>query len=184
MKSIDGTIDLSEPTLRSIPQFPRSNYRVHQPWDGLEEWISRQTADKRLDLNPDFQRAHVWTREQQIAYVEYKLRGGESGGELYFNHPGWMSDWKGKFVIVDGKQRLEAVRAFMRNDIPAFGFFYKEFKDRLGMSGPCVAVNIACLKTRSELLRWYLAINSGGTPHAPAEIEKVRAMLDAESGQQ
>lgn len=178
MKSIDGTIELTEASFRSIPQFPRANYRVTQPWDGLEQWISRQT-DQRLDLNPDFQRAHVWTREQQIAYVEYKLRGGESGSELYFNHPGWMGDWKGDFVIVDGKQRLEAVRAFLRNDVPAFGFFHNEFKGPLGMTGPCFNVNIACLKSRSELLRWYLAINSGGTPHAPAEIEKVRAMIGA-----
>lgn len=180
MRSADGTTLVPVAHFDAIEQFPRSNYSVHQPWDSVEAWIKREVDELKLDLDPDFQRPHVWTKKQQIAYIEYGLRGGASGRDLYFNHPGWMDNWKGDFVIVDGKQRLEAVRAFLRNEVRAFGFLFREFSGRLGLTGPSFIVNIATLRTRAELLRWYLAINVGGTPHAPAEIEKVRDMLTAE----
>lgn len=180
MLSIDGTLLVEEPDFRKISQFPKANYCVTQPWDHLERWIQRETEDLKLNLNPDFQRAHVWSREQQSAYVEYQLRGGTSGRDLYFNHPGWMADWHGEFVIVDGKQRLEAVRAFLRDEVLAFGFRCSQFKHRLGASGPYFQVHVANLQTRADLLRWYLAINTGGTPHSTVEIAKVRKMLKVE----
>jgi hypothetical protein len=33
------------------------------------------------------------------------------------------------------------------------------------------------LKTEAEVLRWYLEINAGGTPHTEEELDKVRKML-------
>jgi hypothetical protein len=33
------------------------------------------------------------------------------------------------------------------------------------------------LASRAEVLRFYLNINAGGTPHTNSEIERVRAML-------
>ena len=59
------------------------------------------------------------------------LRGGITGRDLYFNHPGWMRDWKGEFVMVDGKQRLEAIRRFFHNEIPAFDSLFKGFTDKI-----------------------------------------------------
>jgi uncharacterized protein with ParB-like and HNH nuclease domain len=133
-----------------------------------------------LDLTPDFQRQHVWTLEQQSAYVEYILRGGMSGRELYFNCVGWMGDYKGPFVIVDGKQRLEAVRKYLRNEIPILnGVYHKDFEDRL----PSTAQFILCinnLPTRAEVLQWYLEMNSGGTPHTQEELDKVKFLLQEE----
>lgn len=35
---------------------------------------------------------------------------------------------------------------------------------------------------RVGALRWYLALNRGGTPHTDAEITKVEALLKAEVG--
>lgn len=133
-----------------------------------------------LDLNPDFQRGHVWTREQQSAYVEYILRGGMSGRELYFNCVGWQGNYKGPFVIVDGKQRLEAVRKFLRNEIPICGgYYYKDIEGKL----PTTAQFIICvnsLPTRDKVLKWYLEMNSGGTPHTPEELARVKTLLEKE----
>ena len=59
-----------------IEKFPLSTYSVHVSWDYLEDWIGRDRGDLYLDMNPEYQRDHVWTEEQQIAYIEYKLKGG------------------------------------------------------------------------------------------------------------
>ncbi len=167
----------------AIPKLTRQgSYRVTSDWrylkQHLEGWTERGGGEiASVDLNPDFQRGHVWTREQQIAYVEYIIRGGSSGKELYFNCVGWQGSYKGPFVLVDGKQRLTAVLAFLDNEIPAFGHLYKDYEDRIP-SDCNFYMNVNNLKTREEVLTWYLEMNSGGTPHTQEELQKVKDMLE------
>ena len=177
---------------QDIPQFTRDgNYRVNLPWEYLEDWLQRQMKGgedvlpgEGLNLDPDFQRAHVWAEAQQAAYVEFRLRGGKSGRDILFNHPGWMGSFKGEFVIVDGKQRLEAVRKFMRDELIVFGSKYSEFTDKLRVASVDFIVVVNDLKTRAEVLQWYIEFNAGGTPHTDAEIAKVVKLLAAEKGKQ
>jgi len=165
---------------RDIPPFTRTaNYRVNIDLESLP-WSIQGYLDKHgLDMDPDFQRAHVWTEDQQVRFVEYLLRDGVSGRVIYFNHPGWMSDWKGDFVLVDGKQRLEACLRFLRGELRVFGHLRPEFEDRIScLTGLVFAVNN--LRTRAEVLQWYLDLNTGGTVHTDAEIEKVKRLLKSE----
>jgi hypothetical protein len=159
-----------------IPQFPHAHYEIDVFWTYLEEHIQHQTEERvaPLDLEPDFQRAHVWTEAQQVAYVEYALRGGEVGRNLTFNCPGWGRDYRGPYTIVDGKQRLEAVRKFLRNDLRVFGHRYKEFTGKLRTLSHTFKWRVCSLKTRDEVLDLYLGINAGGTPHTAEEITRVQ----------
>lgn len=150
----------------------------------LPERIS-EFLDMGLDLNPDFQRGHVWTEGQQTAFVEYVLRGGTSGRIIYFNHPNWQStriSKKDAFVIVDGKQRLEACLKFMKNELPIFGGNrLRDFRDSIPlMLGLRLAVN--SLKTRAEVLQWYIDMNTGGVVHTNEEIDRVCKLLELEQG--
>lgn len=72
-----------------IPAFPRAHYEIDVSWDFLEQNIAWFQKDYGLDLDPDFQRAHVWTVDQRRRYVEYQLQGGEVGSTLIFNHTAW-----------------------------------------------------------------------------------------------
>lgn len=166
-----------KPRFSEIPQFPQAHYAVDIPWRYILERVADDVKDLGLNLSPDYQRAHVWTREQQIAYVEYKLRGGESGDHVYLNQPGWGTTWDGPYELVDGKQRIEAACAFLRGDIPAFGHVFSEYKDTFPIMRPCFHWQVAKLKTRADVLRWYLAINAGGTPHNPEELRRVKLLL-------
>lgn len=170
---------------RDIPQFTQTpGYHVDVGWDYLEDWM-KDHLEQGLNIDPDFQRAHVWTEAQQIAFVEYGLRGGLSGKAIYFNHPHWMHFKRKKnayddFVLVDGKQRLNAVMRFLHNEIPAFGSYRREYTDKIRLAGPGFSVFINDLKTRAQVLTWYLEMNTGGTVHTDEEIEKVRRMLAEE----
>ena len=168
------------PKFGDIKTFPHSSYPVDVSWSSLEFHIAQQSDGTALDLEPDFQRAHVWNKAQQSAYVEYVLRGGTSGKELYFNCTGWGKDYRGLYIIVDGKQRLEAVRRFMRSEIKAFGYCRHEYEDKPNISTARFSWNIAALETRREVLEWYLQFNAGGSAHTPEELERVRKLLEKE----
>jgi hypothetical protein len=175
---------ITSPSYKLIPQFTKTpGYHVTAGWDYLcEHWIPENVKEGGLQLDPDFQRVHCWTEDKQVQYIEYIMRGGISGRNIYFNHPGWMKSFKGEFVLVDGKQRIEAVRRFMENEIKAFGWLYEDFrKTRNILSMDChFDLWINDLPTRKDVLQWYLDLNTGGVVHTTAEIEKVRKMLEAE----
>ena len=147
----------------------------------LEDW----KHESGLDLNPDFQRGHVWNPAQQTAFMEYLLRGGRSGMVIYFNKPSWHSAATtayDDFVCVDGLQRLTAIRQFLDGHIPAFGQRYAEFGENIRRAPGALSLrfNVNSLQTRVEVLTWYLQINDGGTPHTLEEIERVKTLLAAE----
>lgn len=166
-----------------IPQFPKSGYQVDVEWHDLLRWIGRHVREEGLILEPDFQRGHVWTEEQRIAYVEYILRGGEGGKELCFNRYGWSgrAGADGPYEILDGLQRLTSAMMFMRGELRAFGRLVTEYEGRLRYYAG-FKWRIFELPTRADVLRYYLDMNAGGTPHAASEIERVRKLLAKEPG--
>ena len=140
-----------------------------------------------LDLNPDFQRGHVWTESQQILYVENMLRGMKSGRDIRLNSPAFgtadgnnKSDLKDILLCVDGLQRLTAVRRFMNNEFKVFGFYLKEYEDLPRDRFASLRIHINGLQTRREVLEWYLQMNSGGTVHSESELNRVRLLLNYE----
>lgn len=167
---------------RDIPKFTRDgSYAVDYPIDRLVKWIEEEQETAGLQLNPDFQRGHVWTVSQQIAYMEFLLRGGKTGRVLYFNCPSWhrpVPDGAyNDYVCVDGLQRITAITRFIHNEIPAFGSYYSEFTDSPRVIEDTMRVNINDLKSKREVLQWYIDMNAGGTPHTPAEIARVQQLL-------
>lgn len=173
---------------QDIPKFTSpGRYAVDYPLDSLVRWVENAERDDKLLLCPDFQRGHVWTESQQCRYIEFLLRGGRTGRDLYFNDPSWHrsvpAGHYNDFVVVDGLQRITALRRFIHDEIPVFGSFYSEFRDSLRLSTDTVRVHINDLKSRREVLTWYIEINTGGTPHSEEEIRRVQALLDAESAE-
>ena len=156
------------------------HYNVDVPLGHLTDKIEKWTKEMDLQLNPDFQRGHIWTEAQQIAFMEFILRGGKTSS-IQFNHPNWMGSFKGDFVCVDGLQRMTAIMKFCKNELPVFGGVYLEdFEDPAHVLRKYdISIRINNLKTRKEVLKWYLELNSGGTPHTDEEISRVQEMLNS-----
>jgi hypothetical protein len=169
---------------RDIPQFTSDGcYQVNYTITSLVKYIEEEVETMGLQLNPDFQRGHVWTEEQQIAWLEYHFRGGKSGNTIYLNNPFWRSIKEPKeteykdYVCVDGLQRLTAAKRFVHNEIKVFGSYFKEFEDSMRVLPQMMILNVNDLKTEKEVLQWYIDMNAGGTPHTSDEIERVKRMI-------
>ena len=164
---------------KDIPKFTSvGNYEVNFSLLSFPKAIE-DYQKSGLQLNPDFQRGNVWNIDQQRGYIEFLLRGGETAKTFYFNQPGWMSDWSGDFVCVDGLQRITALLKFLDDKLTIFNdIFLHDIEDRKIMLRRLnVKINVNNLKTRKELLQWYIDFNSGGTIHSEKEIERVKKML-------
>jgi uncharacterized protein with ParB-like and HNH nuclease domain len=163
---------------KDIPQFTRDgNYQIDCSIRGFNDEIARY-VERGLILNPDFQRGHVWTEDQQVKFMEYVFRGGKCA-PIRLNQAGWMNDFRGEFVCVDGLQRITAILKFLYDELKVFGSKYSEYKDKLR---PLVTVKLHVndLETRAEVLQWYLELNGGGTPHSKDELARVAGLLKKE----
>lgn len=165
-----------------IPQYTRSgNWECDFTIQDFVEWIEKHEKEDGLQLNPDFQRGHVWNEDQQVSYVEFFLCGGTTGRVVYLNHPGWHRNYEGEFVCVDGLQRITAIKRFINNEIKVYGYYFKEYEDKPRISTHSLRINVNDLKTKKEVLQWYLEMNSGGVAHTKEELDKVRLLLEKEN---
>lgn len=169
-------------SFKDVPQFPYSSYHVDVGWtylkEHLERWADTSIPGGGLEMNPDFQRGHVWTEDQQKSYIEYCLKGGTTGKEVYFNCSSWGDKYNTPVYCVDGLQRITAVLAFLDNKIPAFGHFFKDFGGKCKNS---LSFNVLKVRSKKELLKVYVDFNSGGTAHNPEEIKRVEKMIEETS---
>jgi len=157
-------------------------YRIDVQLRSVPETIRDFKENSALDMNPDFQRGHVWTVDQQQAFVVHILRGGTSGRDIYFNCPSYGRNAASTepMVIVDGKQRITACLDFLDNKFPILGgYYFRDFEDRPRVI--CrLTFHVNDLENRAEILQWYLEMNTGGTVHSEEEISKVKRLLEKE----
>jgi len=170
-----------------IEPYPSCDF-VHGPtrlnWRDIEGTLKRWLQEDKLNLNPDYQRDIVWTTTQQSAFIEHILKGGTTGSPIVFNYSGYTDGWLGGMEVVDGKQRITALLNFFDNKVTAFGFYYENFIEktsfhRSGNRGVGVDYGIVDIRSKRDVLKLYLSLNTTGKPHTEAEIQKVCELIDS-----
>ncbi len=174
------------------PYIGAARYVVGVPGPRLLPFVEEHADEGGYDLDPDFQRGHVWTDGLRSAFIEHLLRGGEHGRTIVWNSPSYdrIGDRKGDLddtlVIVDGKQRFTAMTGFLSNQVTVFGgatfddFDQESKKEMTTMTGLLrMFMHVHGLHWRRDLLDLYLQLNTGAVPHADSEIERVKALRDA-----
>ena len=168
-----------------IPQFTSSgSYAVDYPFHYFVRHIEDEVTESGLKLCPEFQRGHVWSEDQQRAYMEFLLRGGRTGRDIYLNYPSWHHQVPegayNDYTCVDGLQRITAITKFVHNELKVFGSYYKEFTDSPRILENTIRLHVNDLSSYAAVLQWYIEMNAGGTPHTSGEIARVQRLLDIE----
>lgn len=78
-------------------------------------WFLDLDRNHQLDLNPPYQRRSVWTRKDRLFFLDTIFRGFPS--PAIFLHKTMEDDGKTTFHVVDGKQRLETILAFVNDKL-------------------------------------------------------------------
>lgn len=164
---------------QEIETYPHSSYSVDVSWRYLEEHLDRlnerivdgQIIKDGLEMQPDFQRGYVWTEQQQTAYCENILRGYRGGKDIYFNNPSWGYKYDKKTVCFDGQQRVGAVLAFLRNEIKVFDTYRKDFTGFMDEFRASFRMHVFKIDNEKELIRLYLALNTGGSIHTEKDLQ-------------
>lgn len=149
-----------------------------QPASWGIKYLSLQIDEGEFDLDPPYQRDHVWSEDHQKAFVGYWLEGGTVPLIIFRN----CGDLK-PYEVVDGKQRITAWHRWWKNEIPAIllngrEVWKKDFDEtELRFVNSERIQSIVVDASDKEILEIYLKLNSSGIVHTQDELQKVRDML-------
>lgn len=142
-----------------------------------------EDPDYPWELNPAYQRAHVWTDKQRRLFVGHLFDNGRV--PLVF-----LQEWESArpYEVIDGKQRLTSCLMFLKGEIPAELsnerlLWYRDFDEIDRRACPTIKCGIVRLASQADVLRFYIKLNNGGTAHTDDEIDRVRALLAIEEKQ-
>ena len=161
-----------------IKTLPFGMYACDVSWNMLDDWL-KSHEDFNINMDPFFQRGYVWSKEQKTAYVEYILRGGMSGKDVFWNHPYWMhfGNTIGELVLVDGKQRIDAVLGFLHDEVTAFGHKFSEYEGNMRMELATFRMHVNNIEDMKEIVEWYVGLNTGGAIHTKDDLKPALEFL-------
>jgi hypothetical protein len=160
--------------------------------DWTAETIISQLNRNNIDLDPSFQRRSAWTDKKQSLFIESLTLGLPIPQIILAEAPGR----RGSFIVIDGKQRLLAIRRFGSTD-PNGDFTplklrglnklkhlnnktYVNMRDELGLSDDLSAFENASIRTivirnwqhEEYLYEVFLRINTGSVQLSPQELRQ------------
>lgn len=91
--------------------------------------VYEDIKDGELDLRPNFQRGEVWTTKKKKLLIDSILR------EWYIPPIHTVSIGNGKAEVLDGQQRLSAIRDFLDNQFQIDGFIEPKDDDIVELHG-------------------------------------------------
>ena len=169
--------------------------RALRPISGGEESLSIRgvirrffdPSDDPVDMHPDYQRGTCWSDDQCAKFMGFMAEGGSAPYVWIQRDPGY----KKQDELVDGLQRITAVRRFYLNEVPmeltdGTRMYLRDFSSEdqkmlCGNGGPVLTIKYTKYENRADVLRFYIRLNRGGTVHSDAEIDRVRELLAKES---
>lgn len=131
-----------------------------------------------VDMNPSYQRDHVWTLEDKVDLIDSIMNDVEIGRFVFMKKPYDTND-KTMFEIIDGKQRLTAIIEFYEDRFEYKGKKFSElhpldqnhFESKMTLK---IEPAYMDMETRIE---YFIRINTTGKVMDKEHLEKVKNML-------
>jgi hypothetical protein len=156
----------------------RDSVVVNADW--TIETINSQMSKGNIDLQPAFQRRNAWDDVRKSRLIESIIVGMPVPNIVLAEN----KDHKGRFIVIDGKQRLAAINEFMNDQYKLRGLDIR--KDLNGMELNSLPTNdregLENSTIRSTVIKnWvdqnflysiFFRLNSGSLPLSPQELRK------------
>lgn len=177
---------------RVVRPMRTSDYVITVHLGALQRQLNSYAKDAEQDggvfqMNPDFQRGNVWSREKQISYVENLIRG-TAPTTIKFNCA-WFNNTTAEvsgmhgydMVCVDGLQRVTSIIAFMNDEFKIFNNTHSAETLRstpFNVNRYALTFEMYDIKDYGDLLQFYIDLNTGGVVHSDEEIARVKGLQE------
>lgn len=161
---------------------PRHNVDIEADnvMERIKKWGERYNG---YELNLEFQRGHVWTKQDQQKYIEALLRDvlPRQAKTITLNICGWQGeeptgDMPKGVVCIDGLQHLTAIEAFKNKEFTIFGGIdINDLTDTsFALDNHYLHIAVYDHQQYKDVLDLYIDMNDSGVAHTQEEIERVK----------
>lgn len=151
-------------------------------------------ARDKFDLNAPYQRESVWDDERRVNLIRSFMMGLPTGIITINRNPNAFDMDKAPYTIIDGKQRIEALRAFVDDKlaVPAEWFearflldpaangpiLYSELSEtgRRYFSNFGISTSEASVATTAEEAEIFRLINTGGVEQTEESLARAESI--------
>jgi hypothetical protein len=167
----------------AIPSMRRNeDIRISYQQRDVRALLSMYHTSSGLDLDPNYQRGHVWSDDQKVSLIDSIFRNVDIGKFTVIRRP-FSEELDCYYEMLDGKQRTQALIEFYQDGFKYRGRYYSELHpfDRYHFKGYNISYAETEPLTRSQKYRYFLILNTAGTPMSEGHLDKVRDMLATET---
>lgn len=150
------------------------------------QFLIKYISENQLDLNPPYQRDYVWTTEQKQSFIKALVQGKTTIKPTYLYNNCSVNE--PMYEVLDGKQRINAVLSYLKNEFDINGLYYRElsvFDARKFLKIPVEYTRIKYyhpekghmtmpLENKIEL---FLQINEYGQRISDTDLEKAKQYI-------
>lgn len=169
-----------------------TNYRASASARGMDFFAGDDFMREQLDVNPPYQRGLVWGITRKRNLIKSLLMGIPVPSivinDRSVRFEGWDAETDPFYVVVDGKQRITAIRDFVDGKFTVPGHWFDVDADEVrfteldksaqrGFRHRPVAVSEAKLATLDEEREMFDLINFGGVAQGDTDPD----LLEEES---
>lgn len=133
-----------------------------------------------VDMDPYYQRGYVWEQEDKELLID-SIFSNIRIGELVFVKRDYETHQSSGdlFEILDGKQRLDALRGYYENRYPYHGYYFNDLgaRDRHVFLERTIPVADLIRPDEETILRCFLMLNRTGKRMDAAHLSSVEAIL-------
>lgn len=148
--------------------------------DWTVETLNNQISKGTIDLDPGFQRRAAWDAPRKSRLIESLIVGLPIPNIVLAENP----SQKGRFIVIDGKQRLLTIQEFhsnnmalesldIRKDLEGITFSKLPQDDREGLENTTIrATVIKNIQSPDFLYVMFYRLNSGSLQLSPQELRR------------
>lgn len=133
-----------------------------------------------VDMDPYYQRGYVWEQTDKELLID-SIFSNIRIGELVFAKRDYETCQSSGclYEILDGKQRLDALRGYYENRYPYHGYYFNDLsaRDRHVFLERTIPVADLIRPDEETILRCFLMLNRAGKRMDAAHLSSVEAML-------
>lgn len=133
-----------------------------------------------VDMDPYYQRGYVWEQEDKELLIDSIFSNIRIGELVFAKRDYEMCQSSGcLYEILDGKQRLDALRGYYENRYPYHGYYFNDLgaRDRHVFLERTIPVADLIRPDEETILRCFLMLNRTGKRMDAAHLSSVEVML-------
>lgn len=153
-----------------------NHFMNHFSNTSLESIVNMFIFD-RFRFDTEYQRDYAWSEDDKNRLLDSIFAGRDIGKFIFVKNP-----FPEKMDILDGKQRISTILDFYLGKIAYRGVKWHEISPQsqdvfMNLMIQKVELDGTNLK-KSDLLKIFLNVNTGGVPQTPEHIQRVQNMLE------